>query len=66
MSGAVLALMEWSQEGTGGLGVVSRREREMRGTQLGVAGVLHCCPQCVTVASGDGAGEVFVKMAERT
>ena len=58
--------MEWSREGTGGLGYGSEREREMRGTRLGVAGVLYCRLQCVTVASGDGAGEVFEEMAART
>jgi len=60
------ALMEWSREGTGGLGYGSEWEREMRGTRLGVAGVLHCRLQGVTVASGDGAGEVFDDMAART
>ena len=54
--------MEWSQEGTGNIGVVSRMEREMRGTRLGVAGVLHYRLQCATVATAVDAGEVFEEM----
>jgi len=42
------------------------KERGARGEHGGGRSVArHCGAQCTTVASGDGAGEVFAKMAAR-
>jgi len=50
-------------QGTAALCPKERGERGEHGGGLRGAG--HCRTQCSTVASGDGAGEVFVKMPAR-
>ena len=60
-----LLLLPERCRGPGDHGIVSRRERGRRGTRLGVGVALSCAPQCCTISTGGGGGDVFDTMAAR-